>query len=223
MDHPCHKCGHSIEDGKPFCSECGAPQIRVAIAEPSPDLAASSQAVSAMDGEVNAFPGLRASALPVRWSQAPSQMAPCALAAGVAALLMFVGLNPFVAALSAGFLAVSFSRRGRPSGVRAGMGAKFGALSGLMLFGMSTILETLAVVVLHKGAEIRGQMIDKMQQAASRYPGPEVKPFLEFVNSPDGFAIMMVASLVFGCIAFIILGSLGGALGGAVLGGRDRK
>src|ERR1700737_1034985 len=35
MDHPCHKCGHSIEDGKAFCAQCGAPQIRVAVAEPS--------------------------------------------------------------------------------------------------------------------------------------------------------------------------------------------
>ena len=34
MDHPCYKCGHSIEDGKPFCSQCGAPQIRVAMPEP---------------------------------------------------------------------------------------------------------------------------------------------------------------------------------------------
>jgi hypothetical protein len=25
MDHPCHKCGHTIEDGKAFCSQCGSP------------------------------------------------------------------------------------------------------------------------------------------------------------------------------------------------------
>ncbi len=36
MDHPCHKCGQSAEDGVPFCSHCGAPQIRVAMAEPAP-------------------------------------------------------------------------------------------------------------------------------------------------------------------------------------------
>ncbi len=223
MDHPCYKCGHTVEDGRPFCSQCGAPQIRVAVAEPATDLAASSEAVNALGGEVETgFPG-PASSVPVTWPHAPSQIAPCALAAGVAALLMFVGLNPFVAPIVAGFLAVSFSRRGAPSGLRAWGGARLGALSGLFLFGASTILEMLAVVVLHKGAEIRAQMMEKFQQAAARYPGPEVKPFLEFVNSPDGFAIMMVASLIFGLMAFILLSSLGGALGAAFLGRRDPK
>ena len=33
MDHPCYKCGHLVEDGKPFCAQCGAPQIRVAMPE----------------------------------------------------------------------------------------------------------------------------------------------------------------------------------------------
>src|SRR6202046_4320983 len=33
MDHPCYQCGHIVEDGKPFCAQCGAPQIRVAMPE----------------------------------------------------------------------------------------------------------------------------------------------------------------------------------------------
>ena len=33
MDHSCYKCGHSVEDGKPFCGQCGAPQIRVPMPE----------------------------------------------------------------------------------------------------------------------------------------------------------------------------------------------
>jgi hypothetical protein len=223
MDHPCYKCGHSVEDGRPFCAQCEAPQIRVAVAEPATELAASAEAVTALGGEADTgLPG-SASSLPVQWPHAPSQIAPCALAAGVAALLMFVGLNPFVAAIVAGFLAVSFSRRGTLTGLRTGGGARLGALSGLLLFGASTILEMLAVVVLHKGADIRAQMMEKFQQAAARYPGPEVKPFLEFVNSPDGFAIMMVASLIFGLIAFILLSALGGAVGAAFLGRRDPK
>jgi hypothetical protein len=223
MDHPCYKCGHTVEDGKAFCSQCGAPQIRVAIAEAAPDLAASGEAVTALGGEIESRLPVSAGSLPVTWPRAPSQIAPCALAAGVAALLMFVGLNPFVAAIVAGFLAVSFARRRSASGLRAGAGAKLGAFGGLLLFAASTILEMLAVVVLHEGAEIRAQIMEKLQQAASRYPGPEVKPFLEFVNSPDGFAILLVGSLIFVLVAFILLSSLGGALSAAFLGRRDPK
>ena len=83
------------------------------------------------------------------------------------------------------------------------------------------IFETLGVAVLHKGAELRSQMMEKIQQAAARYPGPEVQPFLDFAKSPEGFAFMMVASVIFGLAAFVVLGSLGGALGAAFQGRRD--
>jgi len=221
MDHPCHKCGHSIEDGRPFCSECGAPQIRVAMPEPSLQPApAGDAAVHALDNEVApSFPGIPASSRPV----SASALRPCALAAAIAIGTTALGLNPFLAALGAGFLAVVFSRpRGSSTLIRSGAGARLGALSGLIFFGASTILEMLAVALLHKGAEIRSAMFDKVQQAAARYPGPEVQPFLDFVKSSDGFAIMFVASVVFGLLAFVALGSCGGALGAVLLGRRER-
>ena len=222
MDHPCHKCAHSVEDGRAFCSLCGAPQIRVSIPEAPVELIATGG---------DAFPSLvqepgpgiavvQSSLLPGLWSHA---MRPCALAAAVAVVLMFLGLNPFVAALGAGFLAAIFSQRRSPgTAIRPAVAAKLGAFSGLLLFCMSTVLEMLAVVVLHKGPELRTEMMDKLQQAAARYPGPQVEPFLEFVKSPEGFAFMMVASLVLGLMAFLILGGLGGAVSAAFAGKRDR-
>jgi hypothetical protein len=221
MDHPCHKCGNSVEDGKPFCSQCGAPQIRVILPEPSPEvLPAAGGAVTALDREVGpSFPPISTS-LPVSWAHA---LQPCALAAAVALGLTVLGLNSFVAALGTGFLAVAFSRRRGPGTlIRGGGGARLGALSGLLFFGASTILQTLAVAVLHKGAEIKSEQLDKLQQWATRYPGPEVQPFLDFVKSPDGFAILMVASLIVACVVFIVLGSCGGALGAALLGRHNR-
>jgi len=223
MDHPCHKCGHVVEDGKPFCSQCGAPQIRVMMPDAAAELApASAGAATALArGEVDpVFPGVPVDALPARWSQTTQS---CALAAGVAVVLAFLGLNPFVGALGAGIMAVAFSRR-RSLGtvIRPTAGARLGALSGLLFFAASTMIEALAVAALHKGAEVRSQMMDKVQQAAARYPGPEVQPFLDFVKSPEGFAFMVVASLIFGCLAFVILGSVGGSLGALVLGRNDR-
>jgi zinc-ribbon domain len=222
MDHSCHKCGHSVEDGKAFCSQCGAPQIRVAIPEvPAELIAAGGSALPAVVRETGSdFPSIPLSSVPARWSQA---LRPCALAAAVAVVLMFLGLNPFVAALGVGFLAVMFSQRHNPGpAIRPAAAARLGAFSGLLLFGASTILETLVVVVLHKGAEIRGEMMDKVQQAAARYPGPQVEPFLEFVKSPGGFAFMMIASLAFGLVAFLILGGIGGAISAALGGRRGR-
>jgi len=222
MDHPCHKCRQAIQDGVPFCAHCGAPQIRVTIsAPPAQPAPAGDDALPAPDQALTpGSPGIPAISLAVGW---PHAVQPCALAAGVAVVLTFLGLNPFVAALGAGVLAVTFYRRRGPGiAIRAGAGARLGALSGLLFFGMSIILEALAVAVLHKGAEIRSEMIDKIQQAATRYPAPEVQPFLDFVRSPGGLTFLIVGSLIFGFIAFLVLSGLGGALSAAFLGRRDR-
>ena len=221
MDHPCHKCGHSVEDGKTFCAQCGAPQIRVAIPEAVVEITAAGGILPALVREAEpGFPRGAISSLPARWSHA---MRPCALAAAIAVVLMFLGLNPFVAAVGAGFLAANFYQRRNPGLViRPATAARLGAFSGLLLFSISTILETLAAVVLQKGPEIRSQMMDKVQQAAARYPGPQVEPFLQFVKSPGGFAFMVVASLFFGLVAFLILGGLGGAISAAFVGKRHR-
>jgi hypothetical protein len=217
MDHSCHKCGQIIEEGKPFCPQCGAPQIRVPVAEPAEPVHAE-VAVMAHAEE----PGLPApiNPVPTRWLFA---LQPCALAAVVAVGLTILGLNPFVAALGTGFLAVIFARRrGLAISIPAGAGARLGAASAFLFFSISAIVEMFAVVVLHKGAQVRSEMMDKIQQAAARYPGPEVQPFLDFVKSPDGFAFMVVASLVFGLLAFLILGSVGGAIGATLFRRRDR-
>jgi hypothetical protein len=222
MDHPCYKCGHSIEDGKAFCSQCSAPQIRVivpeVVAEPVP---AGHGLPPGPENELElGYPAVPASTLPGFWSH---EARPCALAAAVAVLLVFLGLNPFVAALGAGSLAVVFSRRGSSgAAIRAGAGARLGALSGLLLFGASTVFEALAVAVLHRGGEIRNEMMDKVQQAATRYPSSKVQPFLDFVKSPGGLTFLIVASLIFGLVAFIALGSLGGYLGATFLRRRNR-
>jgi hypothetical protein len=224
MDHPCHKCGQSIEDGKAFCAQCGAPQIRVLMPEAPIDhtIAAGAAAVlpSVSQETLPIFPGAGIRSAPSRWSQ---YLRPCALAAGVGALLMSVGLNAFVGALGAGFLAATLAERRSPgSTTRATAGAAVGGLSGLLLFCMSAFLETLAVVVLHKGYELRSQMMEKVQQAAARYPGPEVQPFIDFVNSPGGFAFMLVASLIFALLMFVVLGGVGGAVSAAFSGKRNK-
>jgi hypothetical protein len=217
MDHQCYKCGQNIEDGKPFCPQCGAPQIRVAIAEAAVEPALGGDiAAPALGRELS----LEASGVPAtslaRWSQAQ----PAALAAGVALLLTQLQLNPFVAALGTGFLAVVFARR-RSAGIRTMAGARLGALSGLLFFGMLIFFVTLAVAFSHTGGEVRSQLIDKFQQAVARYPGPDVQPVLDFAKSPSGLAFLLGASLIFGFVAFIALGAIGGALGASFLGRRD--
>ncbi|HTU42986.1 MAG TPA: hypothetical protein VMF10_14855 [Candidatus Aquilonibacter sp.] len=187
---------------------------------PQPALAGEGAVLEGHAETVHVLPSDSASSFSTGWSH---DLKPCALAAALAIVLSLVGLNPFVAALAAGWLAVTFTRR-RTLGaaLRPGTGARLGAFTGLLIFGLSTIFETLAVVLLHKGAEMRSEMLDKVQQVAQRYPGPEVQPFVDFVKTPEGFAFMMIGSVIFGLVAFIALGAAGGALGAWFMG-RNQK
>jgi hypothetical protein len=222
MEQSCYKCRQAVEEGTAFCPHCSAPQIRVVIAEPAAPLAYAAAGAESQDS--TALPASQivpVLALPMQWSQA---LRPCALAALVASLLMSLGLNPFVAMFSVGFLAVVFYRQSqRGIMIKTSSGAALGALGGLLWFAMSSIFEALVVIFLHKGPDLRNELLAKIQQAASQTSDPQVVAVFERFKSQGGLEFLMLMGLVFAFLASIVLGSLGGALGGAILGRRDRS
>jgi hypothetical protein len=222
MEKSCYKCGHTMDEGRPFCPHCGAPQIRVLIAEPAGATVSTAEAaaIPQMSASLPASQTVPVLAVPMQWSQA---LKPCTLAAGVASLLMLLGLNPFVGMVSVGFLAVVFYRQGRPqASIRPGTGARLGALSGLICFAMASIVEAMLVLVLHKGAEIRQALLAAINQAAARTSDAQALAMFEHFRSPEGLEFLMVFGLLFGLVAAIVLAALSGALGGAVLGSRRK-
>src|SRR6266403_5758814 len=40
VEHPCQQCGTLVEDGRPFCPQCRAPQIHVQVAIPDTEIPA---------------------------------------------------------------------------------------------------------------------------------------------------------------------------------------
>jgi len=156
----------------------------------------------------------------MQWSEA---FRPCALAALVAALLMSLGLNPFVAMFSVGFLAVVFYRqRRREIPIKTMTGAGLGALSGLLWFAMSSVFEALLVIFLRKGPEFRNELVNRIQQAAAQTTDPQMLALFERLKSEGGIQMLLISGLFFALLASIVLGGLGGAVAGAVLGRRDR-
>jgi hypothetical protein len=223
MEHLCHKCGQGVEDGVAFCSHCGAPQIRVAIAQEPPVVALASESSSATGSAV--LPADQAPAsgtLAVLW---PHALPACAIAALAAALLMCLGLMvPFLAMLGTGFLAVVlYRRRAAGSVLRAWTGAQIGAASGLFCFGMAAIIEAIAVALFHSGGQIRNKMLEAIQQASSRTSDPQTQQVFDYFKSPPGMAVMMIFVIFFALISFIVLGGVGGSLGGVLFGRRDRR
>jgi hypothetical protein len=223
MEQPCYKCGQAVEEGVPFCPHCSAPQIRVIVAEPPPVAAPSADGTvtAQSSADLPASQTVPVLALPMQWSHA---LKPCALAALVASLLMSLGLNPFVAMLSVGFLAAVFYRQMRPGTLlKASSGAGLGALGGLLWFAMSSILEALVVIFGHKGQEIRNQLLERIQQASAQTSDPQVQAMFDRFKTPGGLEFLMILGIIFAFLASIALGGLGGALGGGIFGRRDRR
>jgi hypothetical protein len=218
MEQPCHKCGQTVEEGIPFCAHCGAPQIRVAIPEQAEihlgeKAMVQGQRVETVHGQ--AMP------VPLHWARA---LLPCALAALLGALSMLLGLTFPAAVLGAGFLAVVLYRQRTAGAVRAAMGAKLGAISGILCFGISAMFVALAATVPDFRVKIRAQILEDIQKAAATRAGdPQVQAALDQLKTPEGLALMLVIGSVLVFIFFIAIASLGGAIGGAILNRQDRS
>jgi hypothetical protein len=216
MENPCYKCGQTVEEGTPFCPHCAAPQIRVVIAEPlqtSAGLGATQNQIQPAAMHDPRMP------VPLRLGSA---IRASALAAFLAALTMFLGLTAPAAALGSGFLAVAFYRWRTAGSVRIGLGAQLGAISGTLCFGIFAAFVSLATMIPDYRSKLHEQIIDYMQKAAASRPAdPQVQALIDQIKTPEGFAMIMILASVLLFIFFIALGTLGGVLGGAVLGRRE--
>jgi len=226
MDHACNKCGHSVADGRPFCLQCGAPQIRVAMPEAAAPAVAGtvlSPPLPIFSSDPSSVPLPHAPSLSaeIEWLTATRV---CAVAALIAALVMTLGLViPLVAVLGAGSLAVTLYRQRNPAWtVNARSGAKLGAVCGILFFGAAAVFETVAVRLLHTGGQVRQKVLDALQQAASRSSDPQVQAAFDQLKTPQGIALMLVFGMVFLFLLSIAAGSLAGALTGSFLGRRNR-
>lgn len=223
MENPCYKCGQAVEERIPFCPHCGAPQIRVVIAQPTPVTAAlEGAAASTGSTSIPASQTVPVLAVPMQWSQTVRPSAVAALIAAIAMVLKLV--VPLIAVVGGGFLAVTLYRRQNPeAAIGAGAGARLGALCGVFCFAITTILGSLRVLILHEAGAIRTAMLDAVQHSATIYSDPQFQQTLDFFRSQTGMVLMMASLLVFMFLIFLLLATLGGALGGATLNRRNPR
>jgi di/tricarboxylate transporter len=144
-----------------------------------------------------------------------------ALYAGViAAVLTSIPIAPVIllALPCAGFLSVLFYRRWRNEAIlRPKAGFKLGALAGVFGF-VGLLVQTVIGTVTAAGqAELRQTMMDAVQQVQQRTPDPQKRQMLEYAKTPQGLAIMMLLSLAFLAVMFIVLSGAGGAFSASLL------
>jgi len=205
MDHPCEKCAHPVEDGVPFCPHCRAPQIRVVVPEADPDEIGLNEQV-----------GSQAKLGPnsIQWSLA---LPVCAAAGILAGFLMAMIGAPVLWALPAGTISVIlYLRRDAKTTLTASGGARLGvttAIFATVAFSLIAVYTGLFRAMIAKLVEI----YSPMRSNPSFQPG--VDQFLSWIQGPSG---TWVLAATMGLMTLFFCG-LGGAVGGAMFGRRDRK
>lgn len=106
----------------------------------------------------------------------------------------------------------------------SGMGARLGALAGLLGFAMYGILQaaylSLMRFALHQKDVLREMFVEAVEQAAQRNSDPAAQSLLAFFKTPQGIAAMVAIGMGVILLAFVIFGSLGGVLASRVVGNR---
>jgi ABC-type transport system involved in multi-copper enzyme maturation permease subunit len=146
--------------------------------------------------------------------------------AGIALLaaifLILLGMPAGLGMLAAGFLSVVLYRRRCPAThLTAGMGARLGALTGGLGFGVLAAILALWTAF-RSGREIHDALLNFIQQYAAHSSDPRTQQVLELFNTPEGFTFIMVLTLIMILIAFLIFSSLGGAIGAFLLHRKER-
>jgi len=204
VEHSCEQCGGQVEDGVPFCPKCGAPQIRVALPEPTaaPSVLIGDDAPIVVSlGPVNR----------IEWSRALPSVAWAVTIAGVLTLFTFGSLG--LGMLVAGAISVVLYRRTRPgSNLTTWAGARLGALTGAMGFGVILFGLAVAIFGFHAGARIHDLLLNAMEQYVARHPAPQSQQVIELFKTSDGFALMMTMGLILTFLACVAFSSAGGAL-----------
>ena len=227
MDHPCHKCENSVEDGKAFCSQCGAPQIRVAVPEASAESIAGN--VTANDATVfslgpPSLPGSPSVPMLTTGIEWPRALRTCAVAALLCVAVMSLRLMvPLLAVSGAGCLAVILYRYRSPIWkATARSGAQLGAVTGLFSSGVIAIFSLIMFAVLQSGGQLREQVLEGLQQVASRSNDPQMQAFLDVLKKPEDLAAKLTLYTIGTLVISVAAGSIAGALTGAFLSRKNR-
>jgi hypothetical protein len=100
------------------------------------------------------------------------------------------------------------------------MGAKIGAASGAFAFLFLLIMEASSI----SRDQLRKMLEQQISELTTRGYNPEqVRLVLEFLKTPEGLALYIGFSVLFGALVLVGASALGGTLGARFTGRRSRR
>lgn len=201
-----------MEDGRPFCPQCRAPQIHVQVVVAEGEAAG---AVSAAVGNATETPSIR---LPQVTDFGHSREVQAGLfdrRAAVRAALQAGALGglvgmfiPLLGLVLAASFAVYLFRREKGFVLGARVGGRVGGAAGVVFFAINYVLWLIQVFALH-GRQEYIEKVQKVWQAIGVNPAdPEIQASIQNVFTPAGLVIMFVGGMLFAAAAAALVGAV---------------
>src|ERR1051326_1538637 len=220
MQNICYRCGRPIEEQTPFCSACGAPQIRVSMPEQPLEVPEKQPQDSPPVFQNRPFPASGGVALStgIAWRDFIRAATPLAAVTGILTVpLAPVGL--FVLLPANLIWAIARYRRNRPLAIRAGQGARMGAMMGVLSFGF--FLGCFLATITLWQTQYREVMIARINEIAAQNPDPQAQQMTQWFTTPHGLIVFTAIGLGTILLIFLVIGMGSGAL--AITLGRARN
>jgi hypothetical protein len=215
VEQACHRCGSPLTRDTAFCSQCGAPQVRV-----PESISAANNPESSGISSAEAVPGSIPGAA-LNWRHALPSASAAGFAMAVASMLPLFSTFFPLWMLGGGWLAVTlYRRRSSLLLLTSTIGGKVGALAGLLGFAFFAVFTSaylaIATVVLHKGEEIRATLRSVLDQAASTNHDVRAQELSQWIQTPEGLALIVALSMLLFLVAFLLLSTAGGIFGASL-------
>jgi hypothetical protein len=156
----------------------------------------------------------------IRWSSAlpktaVSGFATVALLILIASITQLPALALLVVPLGGAFSVLLYVRGNNKQLVSAGAGARLGAVTGLFSFAVYCLIA--AAELSSQRGEVLNTVRKALEEAAAKNPNPQAQTVVQQMMTPAGIAILLVLAAIIFLFTFLILSSLGGAAGAAML------
>jgi hypothetical protein len=156
-----------------------------------------------------------------QWSHAVRSVIPAGV---IGSIFMFFPLGIGIAGMiaSGALSAIFYYHRAAPTNLTNGVGAKLGALSGIV-GSVFTAIYMVAVGFFWGFQRLRDLMMDQLNQYAAQAKDPHQLQMIEYFKTSEGFAVILILGIIVMGFLFLAFSTVGGALGAAWVRRRHRS
>jgi hypothetical protein len=137
---------------------------------------------------------------------------------GVIANIIPLGLGMVLT----GILAALLYHRAGGATLPSTKAARLGGMAGAISFAASSLFGVFAIVVLHAQNQFREVMMKAVDQRVANHSDPEVQAALQWIHSPEGFAVALGISMAIALILSMLFSGIGCVIGAVLFRDRNR-